>query len=355
MSITPNYQTYQDMKSTHPKLYAVDLAAKMGITELELAQIRIGFETRRLNVTANVLLSELNQCGQLKAITRNRYAVSEQLGLYENCDFSGHAGLILNPRGIDLRLFFSQWQHIFAFEEPYTDKEGHQQIRNSLQIFNDSGLAIHKIYTTPNTDIAIFNDLVKRYEAKTIQPIQIQTPVNQFNAKDTVNIDVLEFESKWRALTDVHDFYGLLKAYNLSRQMAFKLVSRDLAYQIEPTDIEPLLTEIQSKQNEVMFFVSNPGCVQIFTGQLEKVTVMHGWLNVFNQKFTLHLQHKEIDEAWVTRKPTADGIVTSLELYAKDGSQIVQMYGQRTEGKPEQSLWRKQLQMLNPLATELES
>jgi hypothetical protein len=52
-------------------------------------------------------------------------------------------------------------------------------------------------------------------------------------------------------------------------------------------------------------------------------------------------------ETWVTRKPTADH-VTSLELFAADGTQIAQLYGQRTEGEPEQKQWRSQIDALTP-------
>ena len=62
-----------------------------------------------------------------------------------------------------------------------------------------------------------------------------------------------------------------------------------------------------------------------------------GWLNIFNPTFTLHLLEESIAEAWVTRKPTSAGHVTSLELFAHDGTQIAQLYGQRTEGEQEQA------------------
>ena len=97
-----------------------------------------------------------------------------------------------------------------------------------------------------------------------------------------------------------------------------------------------------------MIFVGNRGCVQIFTGAVEKVVPMKGWLNIFNPTFTLHLLDETIAESWVTRKPTADGHVTSLELFAADGTQIAQLYGQRTEGDPEQSQWRSQIDALTP-------
>jgi hypothetical protein len=50
----------------------------------------------------------------------------------------------------------------------------------------------------------------------------------------------------------------------------------------------------------------------------------------------------------VTRKPTSDGHVTSVELFAKDGTQIAQLYGQRSEGHPEQAQWRQQVDRLTP-------
>jgi putative hemin transport protein len=88
---------------------------------------------------------------------------------------------------------------------------------------------------------------------------------------------------------------------------------------------------VRQEGNEIMIFVGNRGCVQIFTGALEKLAPMRGWLNIFNTTFTLHLREESIDEVWVTRKPTSDGHVTSVELFAKDGTQIAQLYGQRSE------------------------
>ncbi len=97
-----------------------------------------------------------------------------------------------------------------------------------------------------------------------------------------------------------------------------------------------------------MVFVGNRGCVQIFTCVIEKLVPMKGWLNIFNPTFTLHLLEESVAETWVTRKPTADGHVTSLELFAADGTQIAQLYGQRTEGEPEQTQWRAQIDALTP-------
>lgn len=368
---TQTYQHYLEVKQENPRLFAVEIAEKMNISEGELALIRVGFETTQLNVSAQELLLQLESLGPLKAITRNHYAVSEQIGTYSNCDFSGHAGLVLNPTQIDLRIFFSQWQHIFAFKEAYQDAKGEQKIRHSLQIFNDHGLAIHKIYATEQTDLSLWNALVEQHAFEQIQPIAYVkidcVKIDHVNIdsakKESVGTDNhrnnqsefnAEFEAKWRAMTDVHQFFGLLKSYQLTRQAAFRSVSDDLAYKIDPSQLAEFLQMIQQQQNAVMFFVSNSGCVQIFTGNLEKVALQRGWLNVYNSDFTLHMQHQLISEAWITRKPTQGGIVTSLELYAEDGTQILQMYGQRKESDPEQTIWREQLAKLSPLTEMVE-
>jgi putative hemin transport protein len=147
-------------------------------------------------------------------------------------------------------------------------------------------------------------------------------------------------------MTDVHQFFQLLSRNKLTRQQAFRAVGDDLAYQVDNSALSQLLQAAQQQQNEIMIFVGNRGCVQIFTGQIERLMPQEGWINVFNRRFTLHLIEGAIAESWITRKPTKDGIVTSLELFAADGTQIAQLYGQRTEGQPEQTQWREQVAAL---------
>jgi putative heme degradation protein len=95
-------------------------------------------------------------------------------------------------------------------------------------------------------------------------------------------------DKEWRAMTDVHQFFSLLKRHNLSRQQAFRLVGDDLACRVENA-LAQLLETARQDGNEIMVFVGNRGCVQIFTGAVEKLVPMKGWLNIFNPTFTLHL------------------------------------------------------------------
>ena len=80
------------------------------------------------------------------------------MGRYRNQHLNGHAGLILNPRELDLRLFLNHWTSVFAMSE--TNKRG---VRHSIQFFDQQGDALHKVYTTEETDLPAWMALVERH------------------------------------------------------------------------------------------------------------------------------------------------------------------------------------------------
>jgi putative hemin transport protein len=91
----------------------------------------------------------------------------------------------------------------------------------------------------------------------------------------------------------------------------------------------------------VMVFGGNPGGIQIHTGPVAKVVVMGPWLNVLDPGFNLHLREDHIASAWLVRKPTSDGLVTSLELFDAAGDTIAMLFGERKPGHAELCAWRE--------------
>ncbi|WP_392387033.1 ChuX/HutX family heme-like substrate-binding protein [Yersinia enterocolitica] len=101
--------------------------------------------------------------------------------------------------------------------------------------------------------------------------------------------------------------------------------------------------------------------MQIFTGAIEQLSALEEnqsadgqWVNVSNPRFDLQLNQQAITESWVTRKPTKDGFVSSLELIDEHGKHILQIFGQRSEGQPEQNQWHQQLAELPPIGVSHE-
>ncbi|WP_052282169.1 hemin-degrading factor [Kluyvera genomosp. 1] len=333
-----HYTRWLELKEQNPGKYARDIAGLMNISEAELTSARVGHDAKRLQGEVRDILGALESVGETKCICRNEYAVHEQVGAFTNQQLSGHAGLVLNPRALDLRLFLHQWASVFFIKEATARGE-----RQSIQFFDHHGDALLKVYATDNTDTSAWADVLQRFISEENAPLVLKA---KETAASTAQADAQIVDQEWRAMTDVHQFFMLMKRHNLTRQQTFELVGDDLACKVSNDALAQVLNAAHQEGNEIMVFVGNTGCVQIFTGNIEKVVPMKGWLNIFNPQFTLHLMEEHIAETWVTRKPTVDGHVTSLELFAKDGTQIAQLFGQRTEGQPEQTQWRAQVDAL---------
>lgn len=100
-----------------------------------------------------------------------------------------------------------------------------------------------------------------------------------------------------------------------------------------------------------MVFVGNPCMIQIYSGRVRKVAPMGPWINVLDPGFDLHVREGAATSAFVVRKPTSDGVVTSLELYTPDGETLVYVVGKRTGGMPENEGWRATLEAAKKAVT----
>jgi putative hemin transport protein len=215
-------------------------------------------------------------------------------------------------------------------------------VRTSLQFFDIDGAAVHKIYVTGKSDRAAFDALVGRFTAAVQSPeIEIAPlPARRRNSPDA-EIDVETFHRHWRALQDTHDVFGLLQEFGVGRDQAMRLAEREFAYPVTPESLRQVLEAAAARQTPIMCFVGNPGCIQIHTGPISTLKVMGPWFNILDPGFNLHLREDAIRQSWVVRKPTRDGIVTSLELFDKDGACFVQFFGERKPGKAELGEWRQ--------------
>jgi hypothetical protein len=116
--------------------------------------------------------------------------------------------------------------------------------------------------------------------------------------------------------------------------------------------LRQMLEAASESQTQIMCFVGNPGCIQILTGSIRTLKPMGPWFNILDPSFNLHLREGAIHHAWVVRKPTRDGIVTSLELFDEDGFCFVQFFGERKPGKTELDGWREIVAALPRIESE---
>jgi putative hemin transport protein len=89
-----------------------------------------------------------------------------------------------------------------------------------------------------------------------------------------------------------------------------------------------------------MIFVGNRGCIQIHSGPIERLLEVPGWFNVVDPTFNLHLREAAVARVFSVRKPTDDGVVTSIEAFDGHDRNILLMFGARKPGTPELEQWR---------------
>ncbi len=71
-------------------------------------------------------------------------------------------------------------------------------------------------------------------------------------------------------------------------------------------------------------------------------------LMLLDERFNLHIRQEEIASAWIVKKPTSDGIVSSLELFNKHGENVALIFGKRKPGFLENEEWRELLAAVQP-------
>jgi putative hemin transport protein len=319
------------LRAAEPRLRAYDAAARLGVTEAELTASLVGDTVTRLQTDLHELLAAMGELGTVMGLTRNPHAVIEKHGRYRDVDLGRHAGTVLDP-GLDLRIFPQHWVHAYAVcEGP----------RRSLQFFDRYGVAVHKTFLLEESNVAAYDSLVHGLASPDQTPgvrVELIPPASETNPPDAAA--TAELRRRWSELRDTHDFFHLLRELKVERTEALRAAGPEWARPVDRLAARTVLEWAAASGTPIMVFVGNRGNIEIHTGPVHNVKQVGDWYNVLDADFNLHLHEPGIDAAWVVRKPTVDGIVTSLELYAADGSQIVSFFGKRKPGTPELEQWR---------------
>jgi putative hemin transport protein len=325
---------------------AKDAAESIGVSEGQAIASHQGLHSHAPKAHAVMsdwltLLTALEPCGPLLALTRNHSVVHEKTGVYRNLSGQGAMGMALGEE-IDLRLFFGQWAYGFAVTELAANPANRPAY--SLQFFDSTGLAVHKIFVRPATNIERWNALIEKHTTEHVVPATFTSRPAPVIARLDDEVDISLLWQDWSQMRDTHEFFGLLRKHHVERQQSFRLVRGQYTYELRTSAIHDLLMSASFTGVPIMCFVSSPGCIQIHTGPVKRIEPMNirgtQWLNVIDPDFNLHLDEGAIANVWLVEKPTADGLVTSVEAFDHNGDLMVMFFGARNPGKPELKAWR---------------
>jgi putative hemin transport protein len=236
--------------------------------------------------------------GEVLALTRNEHCVHEKQGTFETIAIEGETGSVRDGGGLELRLFLNRWHHAYKL----TDEGEMGMIMTSLQFFDADGTAVHKAYLTENSDRDAFDAIVGRF----------------MHADQSNELDVTSNERAPDTTPPAESTHT----------------------RVAPGALRVALEKASEAGAPISVVVGNPGAIQIHTGPISKVMATGPWYNILDPRFNMHLHEAGVDAAWVVREPSADGVVTSLELFDTTGRRIVQISGERSPGKPQSPAWR---------------
>jgi len=309
----------------HDTLRSRDIAAKLGLSEGELVAAKVGHGVTCIHGHPDRLVGGFAPLGEVMALTRNASAVHERIGAYEEYHPGSHAAMVLGP-DIDLRIFPRHWVHGFAVRN-----DSGKGPSRSLQVYDASGTAVHKVYPREGTDIDAWDRLVAELALDDQSDVlSVEAPPPPEGARVAEDkIDLLRKE--WRRMTDTHQFLRLVSKFKMNRLGAYHHAGPPFARPLAPAAVDAALHALAASGTPLMVFVGNRGCIQIHSGPIETLKPMGPWQNVLDPKFNLHLRLDHIAEVWLVEKPTRRGPALSIEAFDADGELILQFFGMRKE------------------------
>lgn len=263
------------------------------------------------------LLDQIKRLGDVSVLSGNDSVMHLATGRYD--DFKGRegSGLVVS-KGIDLRLFTSQWHYGTAVLPSSGSAPG-------FVFFDGSGKPVHRILLNDTSNRAEFEALVAEFKGETPvftaideAPAAVETPTEETKAA---------FLTGWRALKDTHEFTGLLRDHKLSRMDALRIAEGEFSAQLDPAAYATLFSQLVEQEVAILFFALNDGCVQISTGAITEINQTRDMLQLVEEDSRTLITLPRIKEAWRLSKPTEDGLVHSLELYDANGEPVAYLFG----------------------------
>ncbi|WP_020699373.1 hemin-degrading factor [Reyranella massiliensis] len=322
------------LRGEQPAMRIRDAATTLGVSEAELVALGIGQTATPLTADWRGILNDMPSVGRVMCLTRNEHCVHERHGRFEDVQVTGPHGLVLGT-DIDLRLFLGSWKHGFAVREPLKQGE-----RLSLQFFDAAGEAVHKIYAIDETDRPAFDALIARFTAAEPRPLKIAPHAPNATDRPDAEIDLDGLRKAWAGMKDTHEFFGMLGKFKVGRVQALRLIGEEFSRELPVRALREAMEAARQSDLPIMIFVGSRGCIQIHTGPVKRLVDTHGWFNVLDPDFNLHLRDSGVARVFSVRKPTEDGLVTSIEAFDAENRNILLMFGARKPGKPELEDWR---------------
>lgn len=216
----------------------------------------------------------------------------------------------------------------------------------TIDIYNEAGALATSFHGADKEGKATIEEIAQRFGTDHAEA-QISNAGNRRAGLSDKDVDVEAVRADWKAMTNVHHFEALLAKHRVGRLQAFRLMNGDFTHELAAGAFPDLLKKLDATGEKVMVFVANRGFVQIFSGPAKAPKrVGHGWEIVHDQS-KVFVPDSALNHLWLVNKPTAAGIISSLEIVSEAEDQaLASIFGKHPHGDPQPASW---LELLNTL------
>ncbi|WP_083439093.1 ChuX/HutX family heme-like substrate-binding protein [Herbaspirillum autotrophicum] len=293
------------------------------------------------------LLQRLNEVGNVTDLTCNHSASLEKHNVSGDI-YHPHLSDTDNEsaEAVHLRIFYPQWQYGFALLDD-ANCDGPPQY--SFQFFDHRGEMMHKILMHDSSDLDAFRRLAGDFASPDqSSPLQLASGTAQADGIDNT-IDINALRADWAHAHSPDDFLQQQEQFDQQRLRKLRLAGKAFAYQVANDSARIILQRMAEFGTSVMSQVGNAGIVQAYYGKIKNIRSRDSLMGIMNSGFRMQLREDHIDSVWVAKKPTTDGIVTSLELFNRQGTRIASFLSKKGSGQPEPREWRDAVMRLLPI------
>jgi putative hemin transport protein len=318
----------------------MDARNQMTVDETNLYAAGEARHTVRLRPDWAELVEAFQELGPVEVRTENRSVTHIKRGEFDNVSFEGPIGLVL-AGDIDLRLFTHHWKWARAIRS---------EAKDAIEIYDRYGRCVFELRCVGRCDAQAFVSLVDAFAAEEFESVEPDELPDEppMQVEDVDDETAASFAQAWRDMEDTHEFFGMLREHGLERHVALELAPDGFAVEAEDGALHRVFELAEASQTPIMVFVSSGGCVQIHTGTVRVEHLDEAGMRVEGPNFELRVDLTQLADAWVVKKPTVDGIVTSLEVFDRRSEMAFQVFGERKPGKPELEAWREIMAQLAP-------
>lgn len=294
----------------------------------------LGDRVLRLQDEPARLFRALRRFGQLEAGTANRACSLWQTTAHGDLEYAAVCGVARLRRGpVTLECFPRQWAAVLAVLAPVAGIAP-----RSLLCFDAHGALRHQWHVPAGSAGLAFEELV----CALLHPDQrdLPRPRPLVAPVEAAHVDLAALEQGWSVLREPADFAGLLRRHGLRRLRAYRLVRDKFARPVSLDSVPALLSLGAARQTPLSLRCGNRGAVQRFEGALPLPAWQGDTLCVRQGGLRFSLSMRDVASVWRVRKPSVDGVVTTIELFDGQDERVLTISGARGYGRMELPSWR---------------